>query len=162
MGMDWSAADSTLKWNERIDIDTFVNAFHTYRTVVDEKETMEEFAIKLTRRATYMYVTIRDLVDTKRIVNLGRHRLEADTAEEAYPPHDRPRGYEQDVQRVVDLTQSTSPISPVVIIADPQDKTDVFLDGMHRLVAAKLKAGTLDTLVRVCFATASQSLHSDS
>lgn len=91
------------------------------------------------------FLTVGALCSIPGLQNPGRYRLDGGSAEDAYPPSDRPRG-EADLKSVDwhlhALTgQSGVRISPVIVyeITGPDGKvTPVFVDGMHRLVACHL------------------------
>lgn len=147
-----SPVNADLRWCRTIDLATFINSYETYKTHFDEKITMEAFAEKLSN-AKYDDIDLEILLDYPGLENLGRERLQARTIEEAYPEDDRPRGYEGDIVRVRQLIDNEYPTSPVVIVGHPSNPVKaILLDGMHRLVAAKFKAGGLHAKIRVCTA----------
>lgn len=97
-------------------------------------------------------------VDQFLSLNVENQRLltykHATSPEEMYPPQDRPRG-QKDIDAVYYLMKTKHKISPVFVAKIVQDKNAIRyikLDGVHRLVAAKLT----NSHVRIFFIEISQ------
>lgn len=103
-----------------------------------KKISLQSF-LEATKQGEYKTYKIKDLIDHPPD-NLNINRLLAKSVAEAYPPHDRPRG-SQDIKSVK-YHMKLKCVSPLVIV-----KTDreILMDGVHRLVAAKL-SGIVDPL----------------
>jgi hypothetical protein len=146
---------NSMKWSNEINLSTFWDSWWTYRENYMGKNnnlilTLDEFAKKCINDSTYKDMSIQTLLDDYETHNIGKHRLNANTPEEAYPPNDRPRG-QKDIETIKSLIKSNECIPPIVIIQSGDKKSSwICLDGTHRLVAAKLRDG-FRSVVRVCF-----------
>jgi hypothetical protein len=91
------------------------------------------------------FLTVSELCAIPGLRNPGHYRLKSRSAEEAYPPGDRPRG-EADLKSVSwhlrALTgRGNTLISPIIVyevVAPDGSITPMLVDGMHRLVACHL------------------------
>ena len=142
----------SLSWSPRIDAETLLESFIWYSIQLEqefklEKPAMETFAKRAVWQAKYSNLSLDRFLNHHDVRGIRRDRLEAELPEEAYPRTDRPRDYAGDVQRVYDLMK-TKCTSPVVVIRHPTDTNAwLFLDGTHRLIAAKLTRAK----IRVCW-----------
>lgn len=140
------------RWAKEVDVSTLMDSWWTYCALhlkgelVDKKEicSFQEFCSSV-RAAEYSEVPLAGLLASAH--NVGKHRLAADSVEAAYPPEDRPRG-EYDIESVKSLMNCSDSITPVLVLKDG-DRW-VFLDGTHRLLAAKLLGGP-EASIRVCW-----------
>ena len=66
--------------------------------------------------------------------------LNAKSAEEAYPPEDRPRG-RKDIVSVNYHIKTQRPVSPIIIMQTEKDGKirSIKLDGVHRIIAAIIR-----------------------
>lgn len=142
----------TMQWAQTIDQPTELDSWGTWdnffaaksRTYISESAFMEQ-----SKQARCQEITPAQFL----AFGIENHRLErylnARSAEEAYPAHDRPRG-DKDTMSVTYFLQTTEPISPITVakFIDNQGKTRlVKLDGVHRLMAAAI----LRQPLRVCW-----------
>ncbi len=106
--------------------------------------TKTEFDAQI-QSATKLCITSEQFV----ALGVGNERLERywgkKTPEEVYPEGDRPRG-QQDIDSIIMLMKTTTPVSPVLIghvrYKDGFEQL-VVLDGMHRIIAAYLSGRCL-------------------
>jgi len=134
-----NATRTTLKWTKHIDPETLFESFgwYSHETKDSNKMSFEDFTKRVIWHSSYEQVSLEQLLTMPNVQGLPRHRLQAQTPHEAYPVSDRPRGQEGDIDRIVSLQASDS-VSPVVLLSS--GRTWLFLDGTHRLLAAKFLA----------------------
>lgn len=108
---------------------TFVDSWYTYHNHFNKNISLDHFLAASTK-GKIIYYKIKDLINNPPL-NLNKSRLEAKTIDEAYS--DKPRGL-NDIKSV--KYHMKIPFSPPIIIIE--NKKTILLDGMHRLVAAKL------------------------
>lgn len=106
---------------------TFNNHFN-----VGGEITCEQF-INACQIGTYTKRKLKDLISDPP-ENLSVKRLHATSAVEAYPIDDRPRGIE-DIKSI--KYHMKNPIQSPCFLVNYKNRS-IFLDGMHRLVAASL------------------------
>lgn len=142
---------NNMKWSNEINLSTFWDSWWTYReNFMDKNMTLDEFTKICINDSTYKDMSIQTLLDDYETHNIGKHRLDTNTPEEAYPSNDRPRG-QKDIETIKSLIKSNECIPPIVFIQSGDKKSSwICLDGIHRLVAAKLRGG-FRSVVRVCF-----------
>lgn len=147
--------NDNMQWSNEINLSTFWDSWWTYRENYMGKDnhktfTLDEFAKLCIQNSKYKMLTIRELLNNYETYNIGKYRLNSNTAIEAYPENDRPRG-KTDITTVTLLVKSDECVPPIVFIESGDKKSSwLCLDGTHRLVAAKLRNG-FDSRIRVCF-----------
>ena len=149
-----NSAPPLIDWADSVDAQTLQDAWETYKTHFAKKQGRKvisqlEFEKYSAGLKNYTTIPLSDFVNNKKIQvsNMNRARLSADTAEEAYPPTDNPRG-EQDIKSVEYLVNTTHEVSPIVMVRTGKTSY-ILLDGMHRLVASKLRSGLEDAQISV-------------
>jgi hypothetical protein len=140
----FSCCKSSFRWAYKVDNSTIEHSWGTY---VDQhyitqnsvSYTEKEF-IKQLKKSSYTDISVEQLLN----MNIENHRLKryrfAKSAEEAYPPSDRPRG-DKDINSVNYFLSTCKAISPVTIAIMIDKKGDtrfMKLDGVHRMVAAMI------------------------
>lgn len=94
---------------------------------------LDKFLYNASKNSKYTSLTVRELIKNPP-ENLSVQRLKAKTIKEAYPPDDSPRGDADGLS--VKYHQRSKNVSPVFIVKFKGRL--IFLDGMHRCVAAIL------------------------
>lgn len=129
-----------MQFIKQLSFSSFNDAYETYKTHY-HKLNLETFLLA-TRQGEYKTYKIKDMINHPPD-NLDVARLLGNNVEEAYPLNNRPRGIE-DIKSVKHHMKSSC-VPPIVII---KDKKEILVDGVHRLVAAKL-SGKRTVLVYV-------------
>lgn len=137
-----------LYWADQFDAQTIQYGWRTYAHFFAPQcaraLTKTEFDAQI-QSATKLCITSEQFV----ALGVGNERLERywgkKTPEEVYPEGDRPRG-QQDIDSIIMLMKTTTPVSPVLIghvrYKDGFEQL-VVLDGMHRIIAAYLSGRCL-------------------
>jgi hypothetical protein len=126
-------------FNKELSFTTFNDAYQTYKNHYDKTIKLEDF-LNATINGSCETYKIKDIISNPP-ENLSVARLLAKTPEDAYRDtsketsrcDDNPRG--NDVASVKYHMKSKN-VSPIVIVRI--GKREILLDGVHRLVAAKL------------------------
>lgn len=116
-----------MQFNNQLSFSSFNDAYQTFVNYYD-KISLEKF-LAATEQGQYVFYKISDIINNPPD-NLDIKRLSGSP----YPPNDRPRGIE-DIKSVKYHMKSKC-VSPIVIAN--YKKKEILLDGVHRLVAAKL------------------------
>lgn len=150
MGGCWTVPQ--IKWAKYVDDQTIHDAWETYRNhFANRFGIMTELTFRAHLRQGY-YTTwpVAEFVHPKppvEIENMSPERLQARSAEEAYPLRQRQRG-QKDLDSVEYLRETDDFVSPIIMIKR-SPATYILLDGMHRLVASALRSGLNHARVRV-------------
>jgi hypothetical protein len=131
-----------MNWLDEVTVSVFNDAWKTLTTHFRADVTLEHWLTSV-RQGEYKMFTVRALIALG-CENLAAGRLEAESAAKAYPPADRPRGAE-DLKSI--KYHRAHACSPVVIVKI--GARVIFLDGMHRAVAASLEG----IKIRACIVT---------
>jgi hypothetical protein len=134
-----------IKWSNKPNIQTLNDAYATwndyYRDNINSKfiETFDDF-LKI-----YECCGVMKNVNMSSLDNIenSRHKINGKTPEEYYPKKNRPRG-EKDIESVKYYIRTKKYVSPIVIINI--DNRRIKLDGVHRIIAAKLRKSK----IRIC------------
>ncbi len=143
---------SPINWDSKLDKDTiesaWVNWKINYKRRLAPKINFATFLAAI-KKGKFITVTPRKFLDMK----ITGHRLsrypKAKTAEEAYPPHDRPRG-KKDLKIVNYHVKTKNLISPICVarILNKKKKIQLTrLDGSHRLMAAAIRKSPIKVLL---------------
>ncbi len=136
-------AGSQIQWTPTVSNETLSDSWGTWNTHYRESTKPEinyEAFSKAVAHGTYKLITIAEFLS----MNVENHRLakypNAKTAEEAYPPNDRPRGRD-DIQSVNYFVMTSKPVSPISVArVMTKDKVRLIkLDGVHRIIAAAIR-----------------------
>jgi ParB-like nuclease family protein len=142
--MGTACSSISMDWADKVDAQTLHDAWSTYNTnfaAREQKINKADFEQYVSKAGYYTTIPLSKLTDEAKfqVSNMNLTRLSAESIEEAYPYTDNPRG-EQDIKSVEYFVNTTEQISPIIMIKT--GKTNyVLLDGMHRLVASKLRSG---------------------
>lgn len=132
-----------INWADKITYDSLYSAESTWSDYFkDLHPSINATAFfNAAAHGVYQNTTIQELL----ALGMENHRLRSydcsQTAELAYPKHDRPRN-ETDINSVRYLSTTKDPISPIVLVQffDRKGRKHLIkLDGMHRLVAACIR-----------------------
>jgi hypothetical protein len=130
-----------MQFIQQLSFSSFNDAWETYNTHY-HKISLDDF-YHATQQGYYINYNIKDIINIPPD-NLDVDRLLAKTVEEAYPVTNRPRGID-DIKSVKYHMKSPC-VSPIIIIKNKNK--EILIDGVHRLVAAKL-AGKRKVLVYI-------------
>jgi hypothetical protein len=123
-----------MEWSEEISFSCFNDGWKTFDTNFGRgKISLEQFLQHTAHNGEYMGITIKSLVENPP-ENLSVERLKAKSITEAYPTNDRPRG-PADITSVKFHMRNKN-TSPVFLVKF--ENRIIFLDGVHRCVAAVL------------------------
>lgn len=125
-----------MQFSEDLSFQTFNDSWQTFNNYFNDGSVTFEQFYRATKGRKLVVKLLRDIIKEPP-ENVSVDRIRAKSIAEAYPENDRPRG-DADITSV--QHQMKSLVSPVVIVEwTVGGKTrNIFLDGMHRLVAAKL------------------------
>lgn len=140
------------KWSNSLDQATILDSWKTYNEFFAHQNSIfinrEQFMQRL-KTASYKDMSVEEFLH----LNIENHRLGkyllAQSPEEAYPPSDRPRG-EKDITSVNYFLALLKPVSPITVacIIDKKGKQRMIkLDGVHRMIAAKIRGKNLRVLL---------------
>jgi hypothetical protein len=139
----------SLPWANEVSVDTVRDSWGTWKTHYSDRNpaiTHAAFMLAV-KNGEYKTLSINEFLALK-VENQRLERyLHAKTAEEAYPPEDRPR-YGDDISSVNYLLQTTTSISPILVArVHHHNLIDyIKLDGAHRLIAATIKKSPIKVL----------------
>jgi hypothetical protein len=140
-----ATAGNEINWKKTVDSDTLETSWMTWNSYFKEEIkpsiTKPIFMQKAKNHGWYKTMSILDFFNLD-IENDGRTRyMHAKTAEDAYPPHSRPRG-DEDIASVNYHIKTNNPVSPITVALVTDQKGNprrIKLDGVHRLVAASIR-----------------------
>ena len=134
------------------------------KTIKDAWETWNLLRVKINPQLIPTFSSFKKLLEKSKCITknisdvepMENTRLEkyrhATTAEEAYPPNDRPRG-QKDIDSVNYHIKTQEPISPIIVISvnDLDNKNHlIMLDGVHRIMGALIRKSK----VSICYINA--------
>jgi len=141
-GCNRTCRNTSIVWAAQVSDATFADSWGTWKTNYGQLGsylTRDQFK-KLMNKQGPQDITIEEFlrlhVENERV----NRYPDAKTAEEMYPPNDRPRG-DEDIAAVNYFLEACEPVSPIVVarVQDGQSTRYIKLDGAHRLAAAALK-----------------------
>ena len=144
-----------IKWLRHPSDKTIKDAWKTWDTNFSKKinpkliPNLSSFK-KLLKKSNCITKNISDIESMKNS-RLDKYR-HARTAEEAYPPNDRPRG-QKDIDSVNYHIKTREPTSPIIVISvsDLDNKNHlIMLDGVHRIMGALIRKSK----VSICYINA--------
>lgn len=144
---DFSAR--SINWANEVSADTINDSWVTWKTNYSNHNptaTYETFMLAV-KSGEYKTLSIEEFLTLK----VENQRLEcylhAKSAEEAYPPEDRPR-HGDDISSVKYFLQTKSPVSPILVARIHKNNSTHYikLDGVHRLIATAIKKSPIKVL----------------
>jgi len=140
---------SSINWADEVSEYTVKDGWGTWQTHFSDYNpniTREDF-MQAIKNGEYKTVSIDEFLALK----IENHRLDkylhAKSAQEAYPPEDRPRN-ENDIKSVDYLSQPQLSVSPILVarVHGADVVHYVKLDGAHRLMVAAIKKSPIKVL----------------
>lgn len=144
-----SQTRSELNWGKTVSSETIADSWGTWHTNFSAYNPTVDHSGFMRAVASGAYKTLS--IDEFLSLNIQNQRLarylDAKTAEEAYPKHDRPRAQE-DIDSVNYLLETSDEISPIIVarVSQPDDPIYIKLDGAHRIIAAAIKKSPIRIL----------------
>jgi hypothetical protein len=145
----YKSSEHYIHWADKVSEATIKDSWGTWKThfSYNNPEITYENFLNAVNNGEYKTISINDFLALK----VENQRLEkyinAKTAQEAYPPEDRPR-HEDDISSVNYFLQTDSLVSPIIVARVHKDNAIHYikLDGVHRLIAAAIKKSPIKIL----------------